>query len=133
MAEQFSWYLCFGMIIHQIPRDFTKNIKERLFYNVPENFDVYFTMFLKILLQLMTFSAYEKQKSHNQRRPIGNVKFSHQLKIRPLKTTFFTFPNHEIILICVFAPLLLKYEVSNQIVHSNGNKNCCCCNSTQTG
>jgi hypothetical protein len=26
------------MIIHQIPRDFTKNIKERLFYNVPENF-----------------------------------------------------------------------------------------------
>jgi hypothetical protein len=24
--------------IHQIPRHFTKNIKERLFYNVPENF-----------------------------------------------------------------------------------------------
>jgi hypothetical protein len=38
VAEQFSWYLCFGMIIHQIPRYFTKNIKERLFYNVPENF-----------------------------------------------------------------------------------------------
>jgi hypothetical protein len=26
------------MIIHQIPRDFTKNIKEHLFYIVPENF-----------------------------------------------------------------------------------------------
>jgi hypothetical protein len=38
VAEQFSWYLCFGMIIHQIPRDFTKNIEERLFYNVPERF-----------------------------------------------------------------------------------------------
>jgi hypothetical protein len=38
VAEQFSWYLCFGMIIHQIHRDFTKNIKERLFYNVPEKF-----------------------------------------------------------------------------------------------
>jgi hypothetical protein len=38
VAEQFSWYLCFGRIIHQIPRDFTKNIKELLFYNVPENF-----------------------------------------------------------------------------------------------
>jgi hypothetical protein len=38
VVEQFLWYLCFGMIIHQIPRDFTKNVKERLFYNVPENF-----------------------------------------------------------------------------------------------
>jgi hypothetical protein len=32
-----SWKLCFGMIIHQISRVFTKNIKESLFYNVPEN------------------------------------------------------------------------------------------------
>jgi hypothetical protein len=57
------------MIIHQIPMDFTKNIKERLFYNVPEHFasiDVIFSL---------------------REAKIGNVKFSHHLKLRPLKTT----------------------------------------------
>jgi hypothetical protein len=35
VAAQFSWYICFGIII---PNDFTRNIKDSLFYNVPENF-----------------------------------------------------------------------------------------------
>jgi hypothetical protein len=35
------------------------------------------------------------------------------------------------ILICVFAPLLLNYEVSKQFVHSNACKNCFC-SSTET-
>jgi hypothetical protein len=78
VAEQFSWYLCFGMIIHKISRDFTKNIKERLFYNVPENFASIDDI----------FSLREAK--------IGNVKFSPHLKIRPLKTTFLTCPNHEL-------------------------------------
>jgi hypothetical protein len=45
VAEQFSWYLYFGMIIPQVKSlgilQRLKNInmiKERLFYNVPENF-----------------------------------------------------------------------------------------------
>jgi hypothetical protein len=40
MAEQFSWYICFGITIYldQISRVFTRNIKDSLFYNVPENF-----------------------------------------------------------------------------------------------
>jgi hypothetical protein len=54
VVKQFSWYLCFGMIIHQIPRVFTKNINESLLYNVPGNF---------ASIELMKFSAYEKQKS----------------------------------------------------------------------
>jgi hypothetical protein len=33
------------MIIHQIPSDFTKNIKERLFYNVPEKFASIYDIF----------------------------------------------------------------------------------------
>jgi hypothetical protein len=41
VAEQFSWYICFGIkliFLDQISRVFTRNIKDSLFYNVPENF-----------------------------------------------------------------------------------------------
>jgi hypothetical protein len=103
VAEPFSWYICFGIIIHlswSNPQGFYKEYK-----------GVYFTMFLKILFQLTTFSAHEKRKSAWRSkfpcRPIGNLKCSHHLKIRPLNTIWH-FQTMKLVLICVFVPLVLN-------------------------
>jgi hypothetical protein len=87
------------MIIHQIPRDFTKNIKERLFYNVSENFASIDEIFS------LPSTVYEKQKSAKSMSADRECKIFTPPQIRPLKTTFLTFPNHEI---CISYSVLSK-------------------------